>query len=758
MKSFNTFRYEEIWNAIHVNDTDKLEKALKGREWPTSALFDKDRTNTMLHTAAALGHVESLMVIIEHTDAKPDLLNANLATPLHFACRNNHDMVAKFLIGWGVDVNIQDEHGQTWLLIWWIHGHKKLAQILIESSIAGHTPEPLDVDIKDNRGLTPLNWTAIKGDIHFLKLLIEKGGAKIDEPSPKGWTALLYAARGGWGEIVKYLIEKGSNWLHQDNSGGTVAHHAIEKDKEDILEILIQYSIDIDIADNAGRTPLFEAIENNKISATRLLVSNGSRLDITDYSGHTPLYWASRDGNEEIVKILIDIGKAKVDYFGKSSNPKELEFDEDMEYENDDEKLIMEGLEASRTPWHVACLLGYKPIVEHLIEAGNADPNIVGDKGLNCAHFSVIGKQPEITQYLLTRSSVNYLARDNTGRDVEDLVKIFMPIYLPHYQALVKSISTIRERVQAEDDENDEMTNYHHPEDERTIQGVQNNDDLNKIYREAKIDADDEKEDRNNKLLDVDEDEIKVEKGKEPDTIIERVFGMKIALGLISVSWKYREEAMKYIIKTASQKMENDMDFIDTIKGWCTAWNITVQDKVMKVFNTCVSLFSFLVSSSKLEEKGIDIFVRMVTEFEIVNKLLERSEEGNSRISSKAQETLIDFSFHPMIGEGFVSTYLISRLEEHQKDNNTKGIGEMLTLLFKFITSFGVAKRDSPLSPKSLLKVILNPLFHKDQDIRNMALKILLEIQRKTGLIDENMFKEGSIPTGAQNLVENILK
>lgn len=178
----------------------------------------------------------------------------------------------------------------------------------------------------------------------------------------------------------------------------------------------------------------------------------------------------------------------------------------------------------------------------------------------------------------------------------------------------------------------------------------------------------------------------------------------------------------------------------------------------MKVFNACISLFSFMISSSKLEEKGIDIFVRTVTENEIINKLLERSEEGNTRISSKAQEILVDFSFHPLIGEGFVSTYLISRLEEHQKDNNTKGISEMLTLLFKFITSFGVAKRDSPLSPKSLLKVIMAPLFHKDQDIRNMALKILLEIQRKTGCIDESIFKEGNIPPGTQNLVENILK
>ena len=223
------YRYEQIWNAIIENDTDKLEKLLKGKEWPTSALFDKDKTNTMLHTAAGLGHVESLMIIIDHTDAKPDLLNANLATPLHFAWRNNHEMVTRFLIGTGVDVNVQDEHGQTPILICWIHGHRRLAQILIESSISGHTPEPLDVDLSDNRGLTPLNCSAIKGNLDFWKLLLEKGCAKIDEPSPKGCTALLYAARGGFWDIVRYLLEKGANSLHQDNSGETIVHHAIEK-------------------------------------------------------------------------------------------------------------------------------------------------------------------------------------------------------------------------------------------------------------------------------------------------------------------------------------------------------------------------------------------------------------------------------------------------------------------------------------------------------------------------------------------------
>ena len=754
MWTWEWYRYEEIWAAIQGNGTVKLESLLKGKEWPTAALFDKDGNHTMLHTAAALGHVESLMVIIEHTDAKPDILNSNLATPLHFACRNNHDMAAKFLIGWGVDVNIQDEHGQTWLLICWIHGHKRLAQILIDSSVAGDTPEPLDVDLKDYRGLTPLNWASIKGDINFIKMLYEKGGAKIDEASPKGWTPLLYAARGGYCEIVQYLLEKGANSLQQDNSGGTVAHHAIEKGQGDIIEVLIEYSVDIDITDNAGRTPLFEAIENNKITVSRLLVTNGARVDITDYSGHTPLYCAARDGNEQILKILIDIGKAKVDHFGKNSNLKDP--NEELEYENEDEKLIMEGLEASKTPLHVASLLGYKPIVSYLVTNG-ADPNIAGDQGMNALHFSIIGKQPEITQYLLTNTAVDYTTKDSSGRDASDLVQEMLPIYFPHYEKLISSLPSERIGSKFNSDIGVVATHYHNPEDDRQIKGVQNNDELNKIYQEAKHDNE-PKEDKNKRLFDMEEDDIRLEKDKEPDVIIERVFGMKTALGVISISWKFREEALKHIIKNIPNKLESDMDFLDTIKAWSTVCNLTVQDKVMKVFNAWVAIFNQLVSNTKLEEKGIDVFVRNVAEYELISKLLERSEEGNARISSKAQEALIDFSFHPSIGEGFVSTYIISRLESHYKNSNTKGTGVMLNLLYKFITSFGINKRSSPLSPKKILKVVIPPLFHKDKEIRDISLKILLEVHSKTGLINESLFKDLNIPSTSQSIIDNILK
>ena len=53
--------------------------------------------------------------------------------------------------------------------------------------------------------------------------------------------------------------------MKQDNAGGTVLHHAIEKGHIKVVEDLLEHGVDvysaIEIADNGGRTPLFEAVE-----------------------------------------------------------------------------------------------------------------------------------------------------------------------------------------------------------------------------------------------------------------------------------------------------------------------------------------------------------------------------------------------------------------------------------------------------------------------------------------------------------------
>ena len=163
--------------AVEMNETEKVGSYLEayeekaGVELKESELYDHTG-NSVIHKAASLGHAEILILLLERTGAKPDLLNSSLASPLHLACKNNRIDAAKFLIGCGVDANLPDEHGQVPLLICCIHGNFDLARMLIEASTSGHLPEPLEVDIKDHRGLSPLNCAAIKGDFDLTKLLI----------------------------------------------------------------------------------------------------------------------------------------------------------------------------------------------------------------------------------------------------------------------------------------------------------------------------------------------------------------------------------------------------------------------------------------------------------------------------------------------------------------------------------------------------------------------------------------------------------
>jgi ankyrin repeat protein len=76
----------------------------------------------------------------------------------------------------------------------------------------------------------------------------------------------MYAGRGGFSEVVRFLLEKKASPLKQDSSGGTVFHHAVEKGHLNVMEVMLEHGVDvysaIEIADNAGRTPLFEAVES----------------------------------------------------------------------------------------------------------------------------------------------------------------------------------------------------------------------------------------------------------------------------------------------------------------------------------------------------------------------------------------------------------------------------------------------------------------------------------------------------------------
>lgn len=177
--------------------------------------------------------------------------------------------------------------------------------------------------------------------------------------------------------------------------------------------------------------------------------------------------------------------------------------------------------------------------------------------------------------------------------------------------------------------------------------------------------------------MEMDDSEIEVEDGRNYERDVEVVFGRKIALGLMAVNFKFKELAMKVIIRHADKMLSpgntNDsrFDIVEFVKACAVAVDLTCKEKVIKVFNLCLQLLTMLITSAKVEQSApaIDMFKRVFTERSITLKLLQRSEEGNTRLTNKIHECLLDYCFHPRIGEFHVSSFILQRLNSHNKSS-----------------------------------------------------------------------------------------
>lgn len=92
------------------------------------------------------------------------------------------------------------------------------------------------------------------------------------------------------------------------------------------------------------------------------------------------------------------------------------------------------------------------------------------------------------------------------------------------------------------------------------------------------------------------------------------------------------------------------------------------KEKVIKVFSIALQLLNLLVSSTKLEKSGsTEVLKNKIVEKNVVLKLLQKSEEGNTRITNKIHESLLDLSFNPEVGEAMTSAFILQRIQAHNR-------------------------------------------------------------------------------------------
>ena len=304
---------------------------------------DNWRGQTPLMWAAAEGHPETMQVLIDkgadvnarstiiewerqRTDEPRDKwLPPGGWTPLLLAARENCVACVDVLAAAGADLNIVDPERHTALIIALTNGHFDVAGRLIDKGV--------DLNMQDNVGQTAL-WAAV--DAHTMpdsnrppptemddKLtawdIVTKlvtAGAKVDIPLRArvpyrtkidrgadgvlgaGTTPLLRAAKTGDAKVVELLLKHGANPRATAGRG--------------VTSILLAANVGTSESDRTGR----RKTDAGAIETIRLLMAAGADINAADGQGRTAAHGAALWGMTGVIKFLHE---NKVDLTRKDS-------------------------------------------------------------------------------------------------------------------------------------------------------------------------------------------------------------------------------------------------------------------------------------------------------------------------------------------------------------------------------------------------------------------------------------------------------
>ncbi|ETV69707.1 hypothetical protein H257_14563 [Aphanomyces astaci] len=165
---------------------------------------------------------------------------------------------------------------------------------------SGHNPNAVDEDER-----TALHWAASSGYIDVVEYLAEI--TQLDRQDDSGWTALMSATSAGHVDVVSHLLSKGAN-ANLANENGQIALH-YHKGRQEIAELVVDSTSNINHADRSGATPLTKALGGRPSpEIVHLLLDHGASLSTQDVHGNSPLHIALLEGHEGIAAMLVEHG------------------------------------------------------------------------------------------------------------------------------------------------------------------------------------------------------------------------------------------------------------------------------------------------------------------------------------------------------------------------------------------------------------------------------------------------------------------
>jgi len=190
--------------------------------------------------------------------------------------------------------------GETFLIEAIRANQPEIVRILLRYGANPNLREITGVNDRDEKlpGDTPLAAALEVDSIEIVRSLIQHGVSLRQNPS-----ALHSSTSIG---MKRFLLNHGALVDGRDEDGETSLQTAVTEDDPELVKLLIEHGSNVNIPDDEGATPLHRC---GSVEVARLLIARGARVNAADKHGLTPLHLAAFETSQiDLAKLLIAHG------------------------------------------------------------------------------------------------------------------------------------------------------------------------------------------------------------------------------------------------------------------------------------------------------------------------------------------------------------------------------------------------------------------------------------------------------------------
>ncbi len=226
----------------------------------------------------------------------------------------------------GIDVDVRDENGMSPLIYAAFFGHADTVKELLDCGA--------DVNACGSNGVTALLAALQNAANANIARLLMDCGADVNAADGQGLTPLMTAIYADSLEMTLYLLNKGADVNIKNSKGWTALDLAKQKEDRKMIQALhragnfqnadliyaarigdtnwlnemIKAGADVNGKNENLEAPLLWAAFNGHMRVAKILLDNDARINDTSKAGWSALMAAVESGSEQLVKLLLARG------------------------------------------------------------------------------------------------------------------------------------------------------------------------------------------------------------------------------------------------------------------------------------------------------------------------------------------------------------------------------------------------------------------------------------------------------------------